>query len=89
MVANELGKLKTFTESLSGSSAFTVNSNSSAIDVKVNSQADAKAFNANISVSSLAQAQTLEFLGFDSKTKAINLGSIAIDFGSWSGPVHY
>ena len=85
LVANELGKLKTFTESLSGSSAFTVNSNSSAIDVKVNSQADAKAFNANISVSSLAQAQTLEFSGFDSKTKAINLGSIAIDFGSWSG----
>ena len=84
MVANELGKLKTFTESLSGSSAFTVNSNSSAIDVKVNSQADAKAFNANISVSSLV-GQTLEFSGFDSKTKAINLGSIAIDFGSWSG----
>ena len=85
MVANELGKLKTFTESLSGSSAFSVASNSSAIDVSVNNQAEAKAFNAQISVSSLAQAQTLEFSGFSSKTDAINLGSISIDFGSWSG----
>ena len=85
MVANELGKLQTFTESLSGSSAFSVTSNSSALDVKVNNQAEAKAFNAQISVSSLAQAQTLEFSGFSSKTQSINLGSIAIDFGSWSG----
>lgn len=84
LVANELGKLKTFTDSLSGSSAFSVSSSSSAIDVKVNNQAEAKSFNAQISVSSLAQAQTLEFSGFSSKTEAINLGSIAIDFGSWS-----
>ena len=85
MVANELGKLQTFTDSLSGSSAFSVSSNSSAVEVKVTNQAEAKAFNAQISVSSLAQAQTLEFSGFSSKTQAINLGSIAIDFGSWSG----
>jgi len=85
MVANELGKLQTFTDSLSGSSAFSVTSNSSSVEVKVNNQAEAKAFNAQISVSSLAQAQTLEFSGFSSKTDAINLGSIAIDFGSWSG----
>ena len=85
MVANELGKLQTFTDSLSGSSAFSVNSNSSSVEVKVSNQAEAKAFNAQISVSSLAQAQTLEFSGFSSKTQAINLGSIAIDFGSWSG----
>ena len=84
LVANELGKLKTFTESLSGSSAFSVSSNNSAIDVKVNNQAEAKAFNAQISISSLAKAQTLEFSGFSSKTAAINLGDIAIDFGSWS-----
>ena len=45
----------------------------------------AKAFDAQISVSALAKAQTLEFSGFSSKTESINLGSIAIDFGSWSG----
>ena len=35
IVANELGKLKTFTESLSGSSAFSVSSSNSAIGVQV------------------------------------------------------
>ena len=84
LVANELGKLKSFTESLGGSSAFSVSSNSSSIDVKVNNQADAKAFSAQVSVSSLAQSQTLEFSGFSSKNAEINLGSIAIDFGSWT-----
>ena len=85
IVANELGKLKTFTESLSGSSAFSVSSSNSAIGVQVDNQAEAKAFDAQISVSALAKAQTLEFSGFSSKTESINLGSIAIDFGSWSG----
>ena len=84
LVANELGKLKSFTESLGGSSAFSVSSNSSSIDVQVNNQADAKAFSAQVSVSSLAQSQTLEFSGFSSKNAEINLGSIAIDFGSWN-----
>ena len=51
------------------SSAFSVSSNSSAVEVKVNNQAEAKAFNAQISVSSLAKAQTLEFSGFSSKTQ--------------------
>ena len=51
-----------------------ISSNNSAIDVKVNNQAEAKAFNAQIAVSSLAQAQTLEFSGFSSKREAINLG---------------
>ena len=49
LVANELGKLQTFTDSLSGSSAFSVNSNSSSVEVTVNNQAEAKAFNAQIS----------------------------------------
>ena len=84
LVANELGKLKSFTESLGGSSAFSVSSNSSSIDVQVNNQADAKAFSAQVAVSSLAQSQTLEFSGFSSKNAEINLGSIAIDFGSWN-----
>ena len=35
-------------------------------------------------VGSLAQSQTLEFSGFSSKNAEINLGSIAIDFGSWN-----
>ena len=84
LVASELDKFKTFTDSLSGSSAFTVSSDNSAIGISVSNQADAKAFNASISVSSLAQSQTLEFSGFSSKNAAINTGNITIDYGSWS-----
>ena len=85
MVASELDKFKSFTDSLSGSSAFNVSSDTSAIGISVSNQADAKPFNAKISVSSLAQSQTLEFAGFSSKTDPINTGSITLDFGSWSG----
>ena len=85
LVASELDKVKSFTDSLSGSSAFNVSSDTSAIGISVSNQADAKPFNAKISVSSLAQSQTLEFAGFSSKTDPINTGSITLDFGSWSG----
>ena len=85
VLAGELGKLKDFATASKGTTAFSVSSNNSAIDVAVTDPTKAKAFNANISVSSLASAQTLEFSGFSSKTAAINTGSINIDFGAWSG----
>ena len=85
VLAGELGKLKDFATASKGTTAFSVSSNNSAIDVVVTDPTKAKAFNANISVSSLASAQTLEFSGFSSKTAAINMGSINIDFGAWSG----
>tara|TARA_B100000989_G_scaffold50434_1_gene33400 strand:+ start:14666 stop:16306 length:1641 start_codon:yes stop_codon:yes gene_type:complete len=85
VLAGELGKLKDFADSSKGTTAFSVSSNNSAVGVSVTDPTKAKAFNANISVSSLASAQTLEFSGFSSKTAAINTGSINIDFGTWSG----
>ena len=85
VLAGELGKLKDFASSSKGTTAFSVSSNNSAVGVSVTDPTKAKAFNANISVSSLASAQTLEFSGFSSKTAAINTGSINIDFGTWSG----
>ena len=85
VVANELGKLKTFTDSLSGTTAFAVSSSNTAIGVTVNDQSKAKTFDAKLAVSSLASAQTLEFAGFSSKNAAINLGNISVDFGTWSG----
>ena len=83
VLAGELGKLKDFASSSKGSTAFTVSSNNTAVGVSVTDPTKAKAFNANISVSSLASSQTLEFSGFSSKTAAINTGSINIDFGTW------
>jgi len=84
VLAGELGKLKDFASSSKGSTAFTVSSNNTAVGVSVTDPTKAKAFNANISVSSLASSQTLEFSGFSSKTAAINTGSINIDFGTWA-----
>ncbi|MDC3075935.1 flagellar filament capping protein FliD [Paracoccaceae bacterium] len=83
LLAGELGKLKDFASSSKGSTAFTVSSNNTAVGVSVTDPTKAKAFNANISVSSLASSQTLEFAGFSSKTASINTGSINIDFGTW------
>ena len=83
VLAGELGKLKDFASSSKGSTAFTVSSNNTAVGVSVTDPTKAKAFNANISVASLASSQTLEFSGFSSKTAAINTGSINIDFGTW------
>ena len=85
LIAAELDKMKDFANSTKGATAFSVNSDSTSVGVKVSDQSQAKAFDASISVSSLASSQTLEFSGFASKTAAINKGTINIDFGSWSG----
>ena len=52
VVANELGKLKTFTDLLSGTTAFAVSSSNTAIGVTVNDQSKAKTFDAKLAVSS-------------------------------------
>jgi len=85
LVASELNKLKSFSSSTQGSTAYSVSSDNSAIGVTVTDQSLATSFNSSISVTSLAVAQTLEFSGFSGKNASINKGSIAIDFGSWSG----
>ena len=85
VISAELDKMKDYANSAKGSTAFSVNSDNSAVGVQVSDQSQAKAFDASIAVSSLASSQTLEFSGFSSKTAAINKGTINIDFGSWSG----
>ena len=85
MIAAELDKMKQYADTAKGSTAFSVNSDSSALTVNVSDQSLATAFDASITVSDLASSQTLEFSGFSSKTAAINKGTINIDFGSWSG----
>ena len=85
VIAAELDKMKQYADTAKGSTAFSVNSDSSALTVNVSDQSLATAFDASITVSDLASSQTLEFSGFSSKTAAINKGTINIDFGSWSG----
>ena len=85
LIAAELDKMKQYADTAKGSTAFSVNSDSSAVTVNVSDQSLATAFDASITVSSLASSQTLEFSGFSSKTATINKGTINIDFGSWNG----
>ena len=63
IVANELGKLNSFAQTNSGTTAYTVASDDSAVSVSVKDQSIASAFEASVAVSSLASAQTLEFGG--------------------------
>ena len=83
LVAAELGKMKDYAASIKGSTAFSVSSDSSAVSVKVSDQSQATDFNANLSISALASAQTLEFTGFTSKTETIGTGTINIEYGKW------
>ena len=84
VVAAELGKMKEYTASIKGSTAYSVSSDNGAVGARVIDQSQAADFNAKISVSSLAVAQTLEFTGFSSKSDTIGTGTINIDFGDWS-----
>jgi flagellar hook-associated protein 2 len=84
IVAAELGKMKDYTASIKGSTAYSVSSDNGAVGARVVDQSQAADFNAKISVSSLAVAQTLEFTGFSSKSDTIGTGTINIDFGDWS-----
>jgi flagellar hook-associated protein 2 len=85
LVSAELGKMKEYANTAKGSTGYSVNSDNSAIGVKVSDQSLAKAFDSSINVSALASSQTIEFSGFSSKAAPINKGNVAIDFGSWSG----
>ena len=83
LIANELGKFKTITDGLSGSSSYAVSSDSTAVGITVNNQSEAKTFTSQIAVDALAQSQTLEFSGFSSKNDQINNGTISVEFGRW------
>ena len=77
LVAAELGKMKDYAASVKGSTAYSVTSDNTAVSAR------ASDFNANISVASLASAQTLEFTGFSSKQDTVGMGTLDIDFGTW------
>ena len=76
--------MKEYAASVKGSTAYSVNSDSAAVSVRVLDQSQASDFNATLSVSALASSQTLEFTGFSGKEDLMGTGSINIDFGTWS-----
>ena len=84
LIAAELGKMKEYAASVKGSTAYSVSSSDASVAVKVVDQSQASDFNAAVSVSALASAQTLEFTGFTSKTDTVGTGSLNIEFGKWT-----
>lgn len=82
-VSNELNKLKTSTASLANKTKLTTSSASTANTVSIISASKAKVFSSDITVSTLATPQTLEFTGFTSQTQSVGSGNITIDVGNW------
>ena len=82
-VSSELNKLKTSTASLVNKTKLSTFSASTANTVAITSASKAKVFSSDITVSTLATPQTLEFTGFTSQTQSVGSGNITIDFGNW------
>ena len=83
-VASELDGLKTTISSFSNTTKLTTSStNSTAADLSITTPALASTFESDITISSLATSQTLEFSGFNLPTDNTGSGTITIDFGNW------
>ena len=82
-VAKELNLLKTTSASLANKTKLSVSSASTANTISINSPSIAKTFSSDVTVTSLATPQTLEFTGFTSSTQSVGSGNITIDFGNW------
>mgnify|MGYP007000153174 len=82
-VSNELNKLKTSTASLVNKTKLTTTSASTANTISISTASKAKVFSSDITVSTLATPQTLEFTGFTSQTQSVGSGNITIDIGNW------
>jgi flagellar hook-associated protein 2 len=82
-VAKELDLLKTTTALLANKTKLSVSSASTTNTISITSPSVAKAFSSDLTVSSLATPQTLEFTGFTSPTQSVGSGNITVDFGNW------
>lgn len=82
-VAKELDLLKTTTALLSNKTKLSVSSASTKNTISITSPSVAKTFSSDLTVSSLATPQTLEFTGFTSPTQSVGSGNIVVDFGNW------
>ena len=82
-VAKELNLLKTTTALLANKTKLSVSSASTTNTISITSPSVAKTFSSDLTVSSLATPQTLEFTGFTSPTQSVGSGNITVDFGNW------
>ena len=82
------GQLEILQESMSIARTMgTINaqSSSSAVSVAMTDATRAVNISSEITVSSLAQSQVLEFAGFTGEDALVGAGTLTIDFGEWTG----
>ena len=82
-VASNLSTLKSSASVLANKTKLTTSSASTKNTISVTTPSKAKAFSSDITVTSLATPQTLEFSGFTSATSSTGSGTITVDFGNW------
>ena len=82
-VASELNLLKTNASALANKTKLSTSSASTLNTISVTNPSVAKAFSSDVTVSTLATPQTLEFTGFTSPTQSVGSGNITVDFGNW------
>jgi flagellar capping protein FliD len=82
-VASELNLLKTNASALANKTKLSTSSASTLNTISVINPSIAQAFSSDVTVSTLATPQTLEFTGFTSTSDNIGSGTITVDFGNW------
>jgi len=82
-VASELNLLKTNASALANKTKLSTSSASTLNTISVTNPSIAQAFSSDVTVSTLATPQTLEFTGFTSTSDNIGSGIITVDFGNW------
>jgi len=82
-VASELAALKTNAASLANKTKLTTSSASALNTISLTNPSTAQVFSSDLTVSTLATPQTLEFTGFTSTSQNIGSGTITVDFGNW------
>ena len=82
-VASELAALKTNAASLANKTKLSTSSASALNTISVTNPSIAQVFSSDLTVSTLATPQTLEFTGFTSTSQNIGSGTITVDFGNW------
>lgn len=83
-LSSDLSALKTGMAGFAGTSKYVATSASTANTISITDTSKAAAFASDVTVTTLATSQTLEFSGYSSPTAALSTGSISIDFGTWS-----
>jgi len=82
-VASELTILKTNTLALANKTKLSTSSASSLNTISITNPSTAQVFSSDVTVSTLATPQTLEFSGFTSTSQNTGSGTITVDFGNW------